>query len=355
MNPTIVVTGRTFAARPYRVIFPAGSSVSSRTPIATGSDTRQDQQSATARRNYCAGETFGSTRLVAGGLFASHRSQRCVAKYSYHYLDSTTTRFQQKNRRYLSFTFVGPRKLDELIAKEKLTEKTGAEIADIWFTYHEEKVRETWTHEESVVVLSHVCTCSGRFQTHNDAVLLIELSVFSNTCSFYAFYCLFQDNVAGLVLSGKQGQTLLERAAESPFFVQPIFRADGFFMLLSQFQKPSHFLLAYLEDYKMDPHSATPLVTSTIFDDYATAKDVCLVRCDIVNKSIRDDEGHKVVSELIRNYLDEYGEVQTFNSKPKEFHIDDFVCRMEQQWKDNVVDDNTTVDFHENGTDSESK
>ena len=165
----------------------------------------------------------------------------------------------------------------------------------------------------------------------------------------------FKDNVVGLVLSGQRGRTLLERAAQSPFFVQPVFREDGFFMLLSQFQKPSHFLLAYLEDYKMDPHSATPLLTFTVLDDYATTKDVCLVRCDIVNRSIRDDEGHRIVSELITNYLDEYGEVQTFNANPKDFHIDDFISRMEQQWKDNVADANTAVDFHGDAKEMDEK
>lgn len=104
----------------------------------------------------------------------------------------------------------------------------------------------------------------------------------------------------------------------------------------------------------MDPHSATPLITFTVFDDYVS-KDVCLVRCDIVNRSIGDDEGQRVVSELISNYLDEYGEVQTFNKIPKEFHIDDFISRMEQQWKDNVVDDNTSVDFHEDAQETEAK
>ena len=73
-------------------------------------------------------------------------------------------------------------------------------------------------------------------------------------------------------------------------------------MLVSQFQVPSHFLLAYLEDYKMDPHSATPLLTFSVFNDYIDTKDVALVRCDILNKNIQDDEGRKVVESLLDNY-----------------------------------------------------
>ena len=43
--------------------------------------------------------------------------------------------------RNFSFTFAGPRKLDDLIKKDLVQDKTGSEVADLWFTYHEEKVR----------------------------------------------------------------------------------------------------------------------------------------------------------------------------------------------------------------------
>ena len=86
-------------------------------------------------------------------------------------------------------------------------------------------------------------------------------------------------------------------------------------MLLSQFQKPSHFLVAYLEDYKMDPFSATPLITFSLFDDYAKDRDITLVRCDVLNKGIEEEEGRKVVENLIEHYKTDpdYQEVQAFN------------------------------------------
>lgn len=43
--------------------------------------------------------------------------------------------------RNLSFTFAGPRKLEDLIKKELMEDKAGTEVVDIWYTYHEEKVR----------------------------------------------------------------------------------------------------------------------------------------------------------------------------------------------------------------------
>ena len=65
-----------------------------------------------------------------------------------------------------------------------------------------------------------------------------------------------QEGVIGLVLSGKESTPIIPRAVLSPFFIQPIFREDGHFMLVSQFFEPSHFIMAYLEDYKMDPAAA---------------------------------------------------------------------------------------------------
>jgi hypothetical protein len=149
--------------------------------------------------------------------------------------------------RNFSFTFAGPRNLDEIIKKDLVEDKTGAEVADVWYSYHESK-----------------------------------------------------DNMLGLVLKGKEGEVVLTRAATFPFFVQPVFRDDGFFMLISQFLSPSHFLLGMLEDYKMDPNAATPLLTFSVFNDYADSKDISLVRCDILNRGIQDDEGRKVVQSVSR-------------------------------------------------------
>lgn len=184
--------------------------------------------------------------------------------------------------RSFSFSYAGPRKLDDVIKTELLTNKTGSEIADIWYSYHEGK-----------------------------------------------------ENVVGLVMKGAEGKLVLRRAAKHPFIVQPVFRDDGFFMLLSNFQSPSHFLLAYLEDYKMDPHSATPLITFSVFDDLADDKDIALVRCDVLNKSIEDDEARKVVEGVIDNYRnqEDYGAVKTFNEKPAAFDIDDYISRMNHRWK----------------------
>ena len=102
-------------------------------------------------------------------------------------------------------------------------------------------------------------------------------------------------------------------------------------MVLSQFQVPNYFLLAFLEDYKMDPAAAQPLLTISVFDDLADTKDVVLLRCDIINKGIEDDEGYKICQNLIKDYLD-FENVHLFNKKPDAFNIDDFVKEKQQQW-----------------------
>ncbi len=116
--------------------------------------------------------------------------------------------------------------------------------------------------------------------------------------------------------------------------MQPIFRDNGFFMMVSQFQAPAYFLLAYLEDYKMDPHSATPLLTFSVFNDYATSKNVSLVRCDILNKGVDTTEGRKVVQALLDNYrVDEnFQSVKMFNENPNTFDIDDYISQMNERW-----------------------
>jgi ATP synthase mitochondrial F1 complex assembly factor 1 len=107
-------------------------------------------------------------------------------------------------------------------------------------------------------------------------------------------------------------------------------------MMMSQFQSPRYFLLAYLEDYKMDPAAAQPLVTLSIFDDYSDDLNLTLVRCDIINRGIQDDEGRRVANLLLDSYRDdeEFDAVRDFNKKPDTFDIDDFISRQNQKWKE---------------------
>lgn len=149
-----------------------------------------------------------------------------------------------------------------------------------------------------------------------------------------------QEGVIGLVLSGKESTPIIPRAVLSPFFVQPIFREDGHFMLVSQFFEPSHFIMAYLEDYKMDPAAAQPLMSFSVFEDYSDDKDLTLVRADILNRGLDEGEGLKVVNSMLANYMndDQYLNVRAFNSKPDSFDLETYVAQQSEQWKTDTAD-----------------
>jgi hypothetical protein len=181
------------------------------------------------------------------------------------------------------FSMVGPKTLNEILKKEKISPLNRADIIDLWLSYHENK-----------------------------------------------------EGIHGSILERKQGLTLIQRATECPYFIQPVFREEGFFMLLSQFQSPCHFFLAYLEDYKMDPNRASPLITFSIFNDLIESHDLSLLRCDMVNKGIEEMEAVKAVERILECYLqeDEYHtKVKVFNKNPSHFDLDDFIYYMNQKWK----------------------
>ena len=146
------------------------------------------------------------------------------------------------------------------------------------------------------------------------------------------------------MLGGDEAKALIPRAVISPFYVQPIFRDDGHFMLVSQYFEPSHFIMAYLEDYKMDPAAAQPLLSFSIFEDYADDKDLTLVRADILNRGIDEGEGMKVVTAMLSNYKndDEYLSVRAFNSQPDSFDLDDYIAKQKSKWE--AGNDENTID-----------
>jgi hypothetical protein len=60
--------------------------------------------------------------------------------------------------RHLSFSFAGPRSLDEILKKELVEDKTKSDLEDIWKNYHEEKVIR--------MVRSQCCFALGRLLTN---------------------------------------------------------------------------------------------------------------------------------------------------------------------------------------------
>ena len=132
----------------------------------------------------------------------------------------------------------------------------------------------------------------------------------------------------------------------SPFFLIPIFRGDGYFHLVSQFQD-RHFVCTYLSEYQQHPSGAQPLLTCSVFDDFDT---ITLVRTDVVNVGIQEDEGRKVVKSLLDSYENdkEFQMVKNFNEFPDMFDVDSYVESQRRKWENvngniDTSDDNIPV------------
>ncbi len=147
-----------------------------------------------------------------------------------------------------------------------------------------------------------------------------------------------QDQVHGFTLKGQEGLKILTRAKESPFFIQPVFRDDGYFVLVSQFQPDQHFLVTYLEDYKTDPARAPPLLTCSVFVDYAHDPDfdLTMIRSDVIARTIDDREAMLLMTNMMDSYRndDEYAQyLHTFNHAPDRFNFDEFISHEKLRWE----------------------
>lgn len=49
--------------------------------------------------------------------------------------------WKASRKRNLSFSFAGPRQLDEILKKDMVIDKSASEVSDLWFAYHDSKVR----------------------------------------------------------------------------------------------------------------------------------------------------------------------------------------------------------------------
>jgi ATP synthase F1 complex assembly factor 1 len=91
-----------------------------------------------------------------------------------------------------------------------------------------------------------------------------------------------KDDAVAATLSSDVFQTLQARATAAPFFVFPVYRQDGFFNMLCQFQQTC-FLVTYLEAFKENPTGAPPCLAVSLYDELLENKEVGLVRGDVIN------------------------------------------------------------------------
>ena len=106
-----------------------------------------------------------------------------------------------------NFSYAGPRKLDDILKVHQIKDKTKAEVSDLWMTYHEgkEKVHGlVLSGDTGKSILARAAQWCVMSSTHKLQQLVIILQ------SHYVF-----------------------PALDSPFFIHPVFREGGHFMILS--------------------------------------------------------------------------------------------------------------------------
>ena len=74
--------------------------------------------------------------------FSTMMSTRFIATAVQRQLFRRSNAVTSQSVRCFSFSFAGPRKLDDIMKKELVEDKSPTEVADIWYTYHEGKVRK---------------------------------------------------------------------------------------------------------------------------------------------------------------------------------------------------------------------
>lgn len=120
---------------------------------------------------------------------------------------------------------------------------------------------------------------------------------------------------------------LQQRGPNTQYFIHPIPRESGYFVMLTQYQDKS-FLVTYLEDYKKNPMNAQPYMTITLYDELQHSKDLVLVRADVCALATMTKQECDVLTRtVIASYVEDgmYTNVFTFNKQPDQFNFDEYV------------------------------
>lgn len=177
-------------------------------------------------------------------------------------------------RRSFAFTYPCPRKLREIVKMTLFEKENSSTIKAIWNDYHLKRPQNV-----STLITAH------------------------------------------------QFEVFQRRSQASPFFIFPLTRKGGHFVLLCQTQGKSN-LFTYLEDYKRNPESSTPYFVLTLFDELIPKKGVVPVRGDIIDFKIAKTEAEVLMKAFLAYYIE--GElyedwVHVFNNQPDRFKTDQFM------------------------------
>ncbi|KAG8470446.1 hypothetical protein KFE25_008867 [Diacronema lutheri] len=141
------------------------------------------------------------------------------------------------------------------------------------------------------------------------------------------FHANTADQSCGVAIEAKQNELLLARLAESPMFIAPVRRGDGFFVLAMQAKERS-LCFTFLEDFKKSPETAVPWLFATVYDDLVPSKGVALLRADFMPKLLSKQEAAEVLGAVLTMYTsDKYDRIWIFNHAPKYFKVDEYLAQ----------------------------
>ncbi|CAI5744099.1 unnamed protein product [Peronospora destructor] len=199
--------------------------------------------------------------------FLAQRLGRCALS-SYHQHKLIGRRFAN-TKAAAGFSYPGARSLEQIVKLELLENEPTPQIRRIWEEYHANK-----------------------------------------------------DDAIATTLTANELQSLVKRAQVAPYFIFPVYRQEGFFNMLCQFQQ-SCFLATYLDAFKENPSTAPPCVTISLYDNLVAEKNLTLVRADVINM-LDKKEAQLLLQQLLISYQHDelYDHVDKFNNKPDQFDFE---------------------------------
>ncbi|CEG35372.1 protein mitochondrial precursor [Plasmopara halstedii] len=139
-----------------------------------------------------------------------------------------------------------------------------------------------------------------------------------------------KDDAVAMTLDAIEFQALVTRATAAPYFVLPVYRQEGYFNMLCQFQQ-SCFLVTYLEAFKENPAAAPPCIAVSLYIDLLETKKLVLLRADVINM-LDKNESQQLLMQLLTSYQNDklYEHVDKFNNKPDQFDFEAYRLMMKK-------------------------
>jgi len=134
-------------------------------------------------------------------------------------------------------------------------------------------------------------------------------------------------------MSANEYRTIAERSKNCQYFVFPVKKGDGYFVLLSQIQDNTA-VFTFLDDYRNNPSTAQPYLVLTMYPELLTRAigrgHNVLTRTDICNQELNKLDVQRIMSLFTQYYVSDshFRTVEQFNLRPREFDFNEYVRKL---------------------------